>query len=297
MSSNNLVPSIIINQELCDKEGLCVKVCLAGVFEKADADSYPVVAHPEECYTCGHCVAVCPGNAIDHGGLTMENFPPIGDEMTIEPQRLQGFLRKRRSMRRYNQKRIVPRKLIGKMLEAGRYAPTGTNAQSLEHIVVTDPEVRKSLVAHTIDVFRQEFDSLQEKLARDDVDPLDASRAESDLQSFKRVVADYEAGDDPIFYKAPVVIITHAKRASTATPLEDATLASFQMMLMAESLGLGTCYIGYFYEVTNQSIEIRNLLGIPEKNDILMSFIAGYPAVRFSRLVDRNPLSVRWFTP
>jgi len=292
---SDVVPNIKINHDVCDKEGLCVSVCLTGVFEKADADSFPVVAHPEECYYCGHCVSVCPGGAIDHGGLDMDNFPSISNEMSIESERLMGFLRMRRSMRHYNQKRPVRKAIIEQVLEAARYAPTGSNAQSLEHIVIQDQEMRDALVAHMIDIFRQEVAQLQEDLKESELDAQTVLRIESDLESYQHIVSEYDAGDDPIFYRAPVVVITHAKRASTATPVEDATLASFHMMLMAQSLGLGTCYIGYFYELANMSSEILSMLEIPDENDILMCMIFGYPAVRFRRLVDRNELPVRWY--
>ena len=105
---------------------------------------------------------------------------------------------------------------------------------------------------------------------------------------------DYENGKDPIFYQAPALIITHADLRITTCPLEDATLASFQMMLMAQSLGLGTCYIGNFYEIANESQLIRKLLAIPAENEILMAFTLGYPAIRFRKVVDRSKLEVQW---
>ena len=43
-----MMPRIEINLETCDKEGLCVQVCWELVFEQADQDSFPVVAHPEK---------------------------------------------------------------------------------------------------------------------------------------------------------------------------------------------------------------------------------------------------------
>ncbi len=95
------------------------------------------------------------------------------------------------------------------------------------------------------------------------------------------MISDHEAGKDPFFYQAPVLIVTCADLTVTPCPLEDATLASYQMMLMAHSLGLGTCYIGNFYEYANESQSVRDMLSIPPDDDILMSFTLGYPALRF----------------
>jgi len=97
-----------------------------------------------------------------------------------------------------------------------------------------------------------------------------------------------------IFYQAPVLLVTHADRRITFCPVEDSTLAAYNMMLMAQSLGLGTCFIGYFYPKANKSKKVRDILGVPVENDIYMAFTFGYPAVHFLRLVDRKEPNVRW---
>jgi nitroreductase len=63
---------------------------------------------------------------------------------------------------------------------------------------------------------------------------------------------------------------------------------------MAQSLGLATCYIGYFYPIAHKSPEIRATLDIPEGDEVLMTFTIGYPSVQFRRLVDRDAPFVRW---
>jgi len=41
------------------------------------------------------------------------------------------------------------------------------------------------------------------------------------------------------------LIIIHMKKTLATTPEIDAAIASTQMVLLAETLGLGTCYIGF----------------------------------------------------
>jgi len=287
-------PKIVIDLETCDREGLCVRVCAEGIFERKEKGTVPGIVYPEKCSLCGQCIAVCPSDAITHSGFEMTNFPPITPDMAVEPDRLMGFLRSRRSVRNYNRKRTVRRDVIKKILEAARYAPTGSNAQSLEHIVITDRGVMDKLAALSADLFREKVALFQTKETLSNLGPRFARRIQASLPFYKSVVAEYEAGKDPFFYQAPVLIITHADLTITSTPLEDATLAAYQMMLMAQSLGLGTCFIGNLYEFGNESQEIRELLSIPPDNEILMSFILGYPAVRFRKLVDRKQLDVRW---
>ena len=289
-----MIPRIEIDHQTCDKEGLCVQVCAEGVFEKEDKKSVPNVAHPERCFFCGQCVAVCPGDAITHHGLKMANFLPHTAEMDIKPDALQGFLRMRRSVRNYNQKRPVRRETVEKLIDAARYAPTGSNAQSLEHIVINSRETMDKLASLCVDLLRQKVSLFQDEAALSDLDQRVASRIRADLPFYSSVISEYQAGKDPFFYQAPVLIVTHADLTITSCPLEDATLASYQMMLMAQSLGLGTCFIGNLYEFANESSTVREMLAIPSEHDILMSFTLGFPAVRFRKLVDRKKPKVRW---
>lgn len=282
-----------IDLDKCDREGLCVRVC-PWVFDRATPDDFPMVADPDACYYCGHCVAVCPSGAITHHGLDMGNFPLVESQMQIEADRVLGFLRARRSYRSYNQNRAVKRQVIERMIEAARYSPTGSNAQTLAHVVVQDPETLGILARLCIEEMRARHALWQDAQARSNMPPDQAADLKSWAGIFEDVIEADKRGEDQLFYDAPGVIISHAPREGTSCPVEDATLAAFHMMLMAESLGLGTCYIGNFYELMKDSPEVRALLHIPAENDILMCFTFGYPAVRFRRLVDRDPPQVTW---
>jgi nitroreductase/NAD-dependent dihydropyrimidine dehydrogenase PreA subunit len=290
-----MIPEIEIDPESCDGEGLCVRTCPEDIFWQAERGIAPTIVHPDKCFFCGQCVAVCPGDAITHYGFEMANFPLHTAEMDIEPDALQGFLRMRRSVRTYNQGRPVPREILERLLDAARYAPTGSNTQSLKHIIIESREMMDRLASLCIDLFKKRVDLSQNQKALSALDPRIAKRIRAERPFYQRVISESEAGKDPIFYQAPVLIVTYADLATTPCPLEDATLASYQMMLMAQSLGLGSCYIGNFYECANESQAIRDMLFIPPSDDILMSFTLGYPAIRFRRLVDRRRPEVRWF--
>jgi nitroreductase/NAD-dependent dihydropyrimidine dehydrogenase PreA subunit len=285
---------IEIDRAKCDGEGLCLLVCTAGVFADGEREGGPIVAYPMECYFCGHCVAVCPRAAITHHGMDMSNFPEVQPESTIDAGELLQFMRSRRSVRRYNQRRTVPRAVMHKLIEAARYAPTGSNAQNLEHIIICDRPMIARLSRLCIGEFRRKAEEYRNELAMQGLDPAQASRAREELQALEAVISEFDAGKDPIFYRAPVVVVTHADPSITSCPLEDATIAAHHMMQMAQSLGLGTCYIGYFYRRVNRNRAVREILGIPEQNDILMTFTLGYPAIRYRRLIDRDEPDVKW---
>jgi nitroreductase len=226
--------------------------------------------------------------------MNLANFIPKTSEMKIEPDKLLYFSRTRRSVRNYNQKRQVRKETIEKLIEAARYAPTGSNAQSLKHIVVETRETIDALAKHCIEVLKGKVIQWQDEDALSAMEPGEAKRIRTDLLFYERVISEYDSGIDTMFFQAPVLIITHADLSITSCPLEDATIASYQMMLMAQSLGLGTCYIGNFYDFANESPAIRELLTIPPENQILMTFTLGYPTIRFNRLIDRDKPEVQW---
>jgi nitroreductase len=53
-------------------------------------------------------------------------------------------IKTRRAIRRYK-KEPVPPELIEQLLEGGRWAPSSTNSQPWEFIVITDPETKKKI--------------------------------------------------------------------------------------------------------------------------------------------------------
>jgi nitroreductase/NAD-dependent dihydropyrimidine dehydrogenase PreA subunit len=273
---------IAIDPQICNRDGYCVRSCAWGVFRQAEPMTVPEVAFPENCVLCGHCLAVCPENALDHSGLNQENFPPWDPESVLPPEDLITFLRSRRSIRNYHPRKSVSEHDLLQVLDAARYAPTGCNAQTLEYLVVRDPVLIRELSSLTLDLF-------QELLNPETI----TSPPSEERKLLAEVWADAGNGSDPIFFNAPVLVIIHASR-STPCPVEDATLAAMHSLLAAHSLDLGTCLIGNFYKYANQSAAIRTRLGIPEGNQILMSFTLGHPILSYRKLVERKPLRVEW---
>ena len=70
----------------------------------------------------------------------------------------------------------------------------------------------------------------------------------------------------------------------------DAGIALTYGMLAAESLGLGTCWIGMLQGAIPMNRDILNILGI--KGHVLGAFTLGFPAVKYRRTVPRPPLKI-----
>jgi nitroreductase len=141
-------------------------------------------------------------------------------------------LLKSRRSIRIYQDKPIPQDLLLQVLEAGRWAPTGANLQPWHFIAVTDAETRKRIG----EVARFFF--------------IKSSHVE----------------------KAPVVLVLGFDKHKGKYGRYDATLAGGNMMTMATSLGLGTCWIGAFDE-----LKVKEILEIPENIEVIGLITLGYP--------------------
>lgn len=81
--------------------------------------------------------------------------------------------------------------------------------------------------------------------------------------------------------ESPVVIAGCGnKEASPEWHVVDVTIAMQQMVIAATAEGLGTCWIGSFYED-----RVKNALKIPEKYEIVAMLALGYPKERRDPMV------------
>ncbi|GAI63741.1 unnamed protein product [marine sediment metagenome] len=95
-----------------------------------------------------------------------------------------------------------------------------------------------------------------------------------------------ESGFDAIFYNAPAVMIIHSNN-----PADDmnATIALTYGMLSAQSLGLGSCWIGLAQGVFNSSKEIKEkMVGV--KGTVWGVITLGYFSHKFYYVPPRPPI-------
>lgn len=144
----------------------------------------------------------------------------------------------RRSTRNF-QSYMLPKDVIKKIIKAGTYAPTGMNRQSPVILAVTNKEMRDKLSAMNAEI-----------LGNQDTDP---------------------------FYGAPVVLIVLADK-DIPTYLYDGTLVMGNMMLAAEELGIGSCWIHRAKEEfeSEQGKEILKSLGITGNYEGIGHLVLGY---------------------
>jgi nitroreductase/NAD-dependent dihydropyrimidine dehydrogenase PreA subunit len=283
---------ITIDEDLCQLCGKCAEVCLYQVFEEGQ-EMVDIVA-PECCTQCGHCVSVCPENALSVG----EDEPiPLPEIRTITPEQMLGQIRSRRSTRIYSNN-AVPRKLIEQVIEAGRYAPTGGNYQSIHFTVVVDPQMIEKLREKVLANITALTEMMETRLKEIESKGRPLSDTEEHTlaisSGFIRTMRLSKEGHDIIFYNAPVVIVLHGE--ATLRPNQwNADVIAMCMTLMAESLGLGTCFLGYLPIADEVDGEpLRKLINLPDGHRIFQGLIMGYPGLEFVKAPGRKPAKVNW---
>jgi len=91
--------------------------------------------------------------------------PKKGEAPAASPEVLELLLRERRSVRNYTPD-PVPQEVINKTLNAGRYAPTGTNSQNVHYVVLTSPVRIDELRKMTIRFYDKIFSRARGRLGR-----------------------------------------------------------------------------------------------------------------------------------
>jgi nitroreductase len=189
----------------------------------------------------------------------------------------------RRSIRDYTAEPISDQDLL-QILEAGRQAPSGENAQPWRFIVVKDAETRTRLGALAGGGSGRRFTAeyvtkrMQERFAT--------------LQDEAKKRAAFEkltSGQVSAFLAdAPVSIVVCGKKDVWDMPF-DTSAAIENMLLMVTSLGLGACWvIAPCIDIRDEE-RIKALLGIPEGFKAVSILSVGHPA-RSHRPRPRLPL-------
>ena len=285
---------IYIDKEKCNECGLCASVCLH-CFSRKDKIIVQY-ANEELCILCGHCVAVCPTDAILHNKLDMDAFIPLDKKGNLETQTFISFLQGRRSHRNFKKKE-VPRGLMDTLIDVCSYAPTGSNDQKVEILVLQDKKTIRKLSDMTADYFRDIISQAENraKKLRSEGEGLSVGQKNA-LQSLlknKRLEKRLNFEIDPIFHEAPAVIIFHST-PHTSTPKDNCVIAAHTMALTAITMGLETCYVGLLEIAANSHPPIEEELNLPNSNRVYSVLIVGYPKYEFLRAVYRKPINVRW---
>ena len=260
---------VVIDEKKCIGCGLCAADCIAQnivIEEKAHVK--------QDCFQCGHCVAVCPKGAVSIPEYDMADVEEYdADSFTLQPEAVLHSIKFRRSIRNYKPE-AVPEAVLRTLAEAGRYTATAKNSQSNGFVFV------QKEMAELKDRVWQFIDDIAHK----DIREIDKAFLPYLVFNQRRKK---DAGGDYLFRNAPMVLYVVSDSAL------DAGLAAQNMEMMGVSLGLGMLYNGYLARVSDANEELKQWLGIGDRT-ICACMLLGYPAVHYARTAPRKTVDVIW---
>lgn len=289
---------IIINTELCNGCGVCVSVCkdfnLILENGKVKLSGTPVFG----CMACGHCMAICPNDAIHIFGRTLSpedlfNIPRRNDAASYG--QLLALLQRRRSIREFRDKCVEPEK-AEMILTAAKTAPMGLPPSDVNVLVFDSKEknhafakdfceylegLRWMVSDWFLTLMHPFWSKASDKMFRDFLRPL-----------FDVYIGNMRNGSNVVNYDAPLAMYFYG---SPYTDPADSIIAATYAMIAAESLGLGTCMLGGvhpFIQKGKKAKLFREKHGIrfQSKEGLFVAF--GYPAVKYAKGIRRTFASV-----
>ena len=165
----------------------------------------------------------------------------------------------RRSIRRYSA-RPVEEEALQQILTAGLYAPSAGGRQGPLFAVSEDREVNLTLG----------------KLKRAAANPVMAKNEHFVSKDQPSIADDPNLKDS--FYGAPVVITFFGPK-NFLFAAEDCAMAAENMMLTADALGIGSCYIGQGWQAfsTPYGQQILKRWGVPATHYAVAQLLLGCP--------------------
>ncbi len=290
-----------INHNLCNGCGLCVAVCPA---QTLSMQNKKAVVSGTHSMSCGHCEAVCPKGAIKVDALDQDmtfstilsndQWLPYGKFDTANLVRL---MRSRRSCRNYSEK-PVNKKILEDLIKIGATAPSGTNSQCWTFTILAERKEILILGEH-IALYFKRLNRLAEKWYLRFFTRLIGNNTldryyEKYYQTTRKSLNEWEQnGIDRLFHGASALILI-GSGSDASTPIEDSMLAAQNILLASHAIGLGSCLIGFAVEAIKRAPKIKQLLSIPQKEDIHAAIALGYPEEKYQRTAKRFKVTPRY---
>lgn len=165
----------------------------------------------------------------------------------------------RHSTRKFKEE-PVPQEVLDKVIEAGRQAPSGKHKNQSRFIVIRKKKVLQELIA----LVQQEFAKMEVTPENDD--------------NFGGAIRAAKKGGYVFMYNAPVLIVVANKR-DYGNKYADVSCAMQNMMLAANALDLGSCWINQLRWLQDNPVLRAYLqkLGMAEDEEVCASLSIGYP--------------------
>ncbi|MBQ9765490.1 MAG: nitroreductase family protein [Lachnospiraceae bacterium] len=232
----------------------CIEDCLThylGLDEVASSDTFnkPIIMEKRRCISCGHCMAICPVEAIE---FEDNQFIPIDDDAILK------LFGKKRTVRRYKKGAKIDNDILDKIIIAAQSAPAPPYRKT--RIIIIEEKLEE--------IYNKALDYLVSIVEKDgSINPMYATTMEL-----------HKKRDEVLWNAQYLVMIVGGVGTE-----EDGVIAAERMQIMAEALGVGTAYRGDMKMAINAESEIRDMVGLKKRESVLTAFAMGIPDFNFFR--------------
>ena len=173
----------------------------------------------------------------------------------------------RRSCRSFEPKPI-PKAIINAIIEAGNRAPSQGRVekdkkdplfQPWRFVVVEDPKFKQQLLKTTFPIWKKSIEQSKTLFP----------------EWYEKAMRLHEVMDEPkdmVYYSAPIILFV----IGLADYAVSCALACQNIMIAAQSLGLGSCYVG-FGSLVKGDADIVQTLELTDDEQIYGPIVLGYP--------------------
>ncbi|MTI67422.1 MAG: hypothetical protein FH753_12625 [Firmicutes bacterium] len=290
-----------VKNDNCINCGCCIKVCPAKIFISSDNEALVKKQNLKYCINCDDCKAVCPKKAVVNKNLNTKEINNMG--LNYESEKLLSFLEKRRSIRSYKSDNLSKeeKQYLNKV---SSLAPKGGHTKSLrktEIIIIESEELINEITSYSyqyLKLLKKKLNSFWFTIFKF----FNNSLKESLNNTVDRINLTLKAHEDNInmlTYDAPNLIILHAEKDNPVAQ-KNLTIMEYQLMLGAEGLNLGTCFLGWVsfalqsfrLKRTDDLKEIYEKLEIPANRKILSAFSIGRKRVDYKKLKSKRNMKI-----
>jgi len=301
-----------VDKDKCTSCGLCIQNCPFQAWKMGE-DDCPKLKDTYECFSCYNCMVACPVEAISieasyhvDSGFWASEPDPIPARMPMEARDASGnptewnvierAIFERRSVRNFKED-PVPESYIRRVLEAGRFAPSAGNCQPWKFFVVTD----RAFINEMDEYIWGVINGLHSMYMNDNTIKALSGMVENNPNPGVFDPRQIIGGSGAISKKylppsllAPAIIIIAGDSRAIAGPQLNIGICGQNMNLVANSLGIKACWVG-FYGVINSNPKIMGKLGLKRPWQVITSLVLGWPIFKQEGIVPREYRPVTWF--
>ena len=185
----------------------------------------------------------------------------------------------RRSVRSFTDEK-VDEEILKEIVKCGLYAPSSKNKQSWHFTVIQNQEILETFNKDTKDAIKKY-----------------ATGKVTDEAKLKKLMSRANSDEYDTFYKAPVAIVVSIDKSNKSS-VKDCAIASQNLMLAAESFGLGSCWMSFMKHLFNldeiKGAKYYKKFEIPENHVPAYAIVIGHKSSKDIKVMDRREDTVTY---